>query len=107
MAEDDGEERESLVKTDSMESRWVYQLDDESEIEDDDDDEDENDDEVSELKIGIDSEDEDVVAHRLIRTGPRVDSFDVEALDVPGTHRHDFEVHFSLSSMLIFLCFSR
>ncbi|KMT05029.1 hypothetical protein BVRB_7g171890 [Beta vulgaris subsp. vulgaris] len=91
MAEDDGEERESLVKTDSMESRWVYQLDDESEIEDDDDDEDENDDEVSELKIGIDSEDEDVVAHRLIRTGPRVDSFDVEALDVPGTHRHDFE----------------
>ncbi|XP_021720651.1 potassium transporter 7-like isoform X2 [Chenopodium quinoa] len=91
MAEEDGEERESLVKTDSMESRWVYQFDDESEIGvDDDDEEDDGDDSGS--KNGENSEDEeDVVTHRLIRTGPRVDSFDVEALEVPGTHRHDFE----------------
>lgn len=99
MAEEDGEERESLVKTDSMESRWVYQPDDDSEIEYEDDDE-EGDGIESESKIGIDSEDEDVVAHRLIRTGPRVDSFDVEALEVPGTHRHDFEVRHFLSLFL-------
>ena len=97
MAEEDGEERESLVKTDSMESRWVYQLDDESEIEDYDDDNDADDEDESDSKNGIDSEeedDDDLAAHRLIRTGPRVDSFDVEALEVPGTHRHDFEVIF-------------
>ncbi|KAL2898660.1 Potassium transporter 7 [Bienertia sinuspersici] len=92
MADEDGEERSSLtslVKTDSMDSRWVYDLHDESEIEDDEDDDGGDDD--SQSKIGIDSDDEDVVTHRLIRTGPRVDSFDVEALEVPGTHRHDFE----------------
>lgn len=33
---------------------------------------------------------------RLIRTRPRVDSFDVEALEVNGAQRHDYEVHFYL-----------
>ncbi|XP_074295011.1 potassium transporter 7-like [Silene latifolia] len=82
MASEDGEERGSLVKTDSMESRWVYQDDDVSDI----------DDEGSPSRITGNSEDDDNVEQRLIRTGPRVDSFDVEALDVPGAgHRHEFE----------------
>ncbi|KAL9235378.1 hypothetical protein vseg_010140 [Gypsophila vaccaria] len=91
MAEEHGEERERLVKTDSMESRWVYQDDDDSDIDDDDDDDD--DDGVGSLsRIAGDSDDDDSFGQRLIRTGPRVDSFDVEALDVPGAgHRHEFE----------------
>ncbi|PPS02352.1 hypothetical protein GOBAR_AA18298 [Gossypium barbadense] len=39
----------------------------------------------------VDSEDEDNQEHRLIRTEPRVDSFDVEALEVHGAHRSDYE----------------
>ncbi|XP_074302266.1 potassium transporter 7-like isoform X1 [Silene latifolia] len=86
MASEDSEERGSLVKTDSMESRWVYQDDDISDIDDDDDDE------GSPSRFAENSEDDDNVEQRLIRTGPRVDSFDVEALDVPGAgHRHEFE----------------
>lgn len=85
-----GEERErmeSLVKTDSMESRWVYQDDnDESDFEDDG-----GEGGGSPDVADMDSEDEDNVEQRLIRTGPRVDSFDVEALEVPGAHRNDFE----------------
>ncbi|KAH9623211.1 hypothetical protein KSS87_002423 [Heliosperma pusillum] len=85
MAAEDGEERGTLLKTDSMESRWVYQDDDVSDIDD-------YDDEGSPSRIAGDSEDDDNVEQRLIRTGPRVDSFDVEALDVPGAgHRHEFE----------------
>ncbi|KAK9734679.1 hypothetical protein RND81_04G156500 [Saponaria officinalis] len=86
MAEEDGEERERLVKTDSMESRWVYQDDDDSDIDDDDDDG------GSPSRIAGDSDEDDNVEQRLIRTGPRVDSFDVEALEVPGAgHHHQFE----------------
>lgn len=98
---EDGEERErteGLVKMDSMESRWVYQDDnDESDFEDE-----EAEGQGSPDVADMDSEDEDNVEQRLIRTGPRVDSFDVEALEVPGAHRNDFEVSF-LSS--IFSCF--
>ncbi|KAK9727119.1 hypothetical protein RND81_05G259300 [Saponaria officinalis] len=88
MAEENGEDRARLMKTDSMELRWVYPDDDaDSDIDDVDDD-----DEESQLLIGGDSEDDDDVEQRLIRTGPRVDSFDVEALEVPGVgHRHEFE----------------
>ncbi|GMH01426.1 hypothetical protein Nepgr_003265 [Nepenthes gracilis] len=81
MAED-GEERERLVKMDSVESRWVFQDEDESGIEDD---------EGSPGRMDMESEDEDNVEQRLIRTGPRIDYFDVEALEVPGAHRNDFE----------------
>ncbi|KAK1359260.1 Potassium transporter [Heracleum sosnowskyi] len=38
----------------------------------------------------IDSDEDDNGEVRLIRTGPRVDSFDVESLDVPGAHRNDY-----------------
>jgi hypothetical protein len=75
---------------DSTESRWVFQDEDDSEIDDDDDD-------VfsqrSAAAGGLDSEEEEENAEqRLIRTGPRIDSFDVEALEVPGAVRSDYEV---------------
>lgn len=84
----EGSERSTngrLPSVDSMEFRWVYQ-----------------DEEGSEFggEIGgqdspqRDSDDEDNVEQRLIRTGPRIDSFDVEALEVPGAQKNDFEVHF-------------
>lgn len=40
----------------------------------------------------FDSEDEDNADHKLIRTGPQVDPFDVEALEVSGAHTHYYEV---------------
>ncbi|KAG6421987.1 hypothetical protein SASPL_118548 [Salvia splendens] len=66
---------------DSMESRWVYQDEEGSDIDNDG---------------GLespqrDSDDEDNAEQRLIRTGHRIDSFDVEALEVPGAHKNDFE----------------
>lgn len=91
-----GLEKENVGSSsmDSIESRWVFQ-DDSSEIENGEDDEDENDDD----DIGffsqtndIDSDEEDNAEQRLIRTGPRIDSFDVEALEIPGAHRNEFEV---------------
>lgn len=78
-----------LSSMDSTESRWVFQNDDESEI---DEDEDEVEDGDSGHRTGGDSEDEDNSEQRLIRTGPRIDSFDVEALEVPGALRNDYEV---------------
>ncbi|GAB4837738.1 Potassium transporter 7 [Ancistrocladus abbreviatus] len=81
---EDGQERHRLVQTDPVESRWVFQDEDDMEIED-------NEGEGSPSRMDMDSEDEDNLEHRLIRTGPRVDSFDVEALEVPGAPRNDFE----------------
>lgn len=80
-----------LSSMESTESRWVFQNDDESGI---DEDEDEVDDEDSGHRTGGDSEDEENGEQRLIRTGPRIDSFDVEALEVPGAQRNDYEVQF-------------
>ncbi|KAH9670124.1 Potassium transporter 7 [Citrus sinensis] len=82
---------------DSTESRWVFQNDDESEI---DEDEDEVEDGDSGHRTGGDSEDEDNGEQRLIRTGPRIDSFDVEALEVPGALRNDYE-EFSVGRKII------
>lgn len=79
-----------LSSMDSTESRWVFQNDDESEIDEDDDELGEED---SEHHTGMDSDDDDNGEQRLIRTGPRIDSFDVEALEVPGAQRNDYEVH--------------
>ncbi|CAJ1963491.1 unnamed protein product [Sphenostylis stenocarpa] len=75
---------------DSTESRWVFHDDD-----DNDDSDLENFD--ADLRCGrhaaiVDSEEEeDNAEQRLIRTGPRIDSFDVEALEIPGAHRSDYE----------------
>ncbi|KAF7842593.1 Potassium transporter 7 [Senna tora] len=87
MAEDGDPERGELnggVSVDSTESRWVFQEDeDDSEIEDDEGD--------ARHHYVLDSEDEENGEQRLIRTGPRIDSFDVEALEVPGAQRNDYE----------------
>lgn len=83
---DEDGDPERALSGDSSESRWVFQEDDDpSEIEDYD---------ASDLRHQsmFDSEDEDSADQKLIRTGPRIDSFDVEALEVPGAHRHEFEV---------------
>lgn len=86
------EEINGGTSMDSTESRWVIQDEDEdaSDLENFD----------ADLRFRrhagvVDSEDEDDNAEqRLIRTGPRIDSFDVEALEVPGAHRSDYEVSF-------------
>ncbi|KAL6329160.1 hypothetical protein AAG906_011615 [Vitis piasezkii] len=93
MAEE-GSERENggLVAMDSMESRWVFQDEDETEMEDDDED--------LGLRTALDSEDDENGEPRLIRTGPRIDSFDVEALEIPGAQRNDYE-DFSLGRRII------
>ncbi|KAK3031490.1 hypothetical protein RJ639_036004 [Escallonia herrerae] len=86
MAEE-GSERENgrLASMDSVESRWVFQDEDDSEIDNGEDDVD------SPPHNGVDSEEDDSAEQRLIRTGPRIDSFDVEALEVPGVQRNDLE----------------
>lgn len=87
--------RSNLVKSDSIESRWVFQDEDDS----DGDEEDEGED--SSRRMNFESEeDEDNAEQRLIRTGPRIDSFDVEALEVPGAHRNDYE-DFSLGRNIV------
>ncbi|RZS17770.1 hypothetical protein BHM03_00049961 [Ensete ventricosum] len=83
-----------LAKMDSTESRWVAR-----DEEEDSDEEGES----SSQRMGLESEEEDDnVAQRLIRTGPRIDSFDVEALEVPGAPRNDSEVGgtFALYSLI-------
>ncbi|CAJ2648990.1 unnamed protein product [Trifolium pratense] len=74
---------------DSSESRWVFHEDEDDDVSD-----------IEEYHADLrfrgrntvpDSEDEDNAEQKLIRTGPRIDSFDVEALDVPGVHRNDYE----------------
>lgn len=92
MAEEEEDEIGGLASMDSTESRWVFQDEDDSEIEDDYD----EDDDASQRTANtdaLDSEDEDDNAEqRLIRTGPRIDSFDVEALEVPGAARNEYEL---------------
>ncbi|CAF2119034.1 unnamed protein product [Brassica napus] len=79
-----------LASMDSIESRWVTQDEDDDSVNGADDDDDDDDDEF--YGTGLESEDEEVSEHRLlIRTGRRVDSFDVEALEVPGASRIDYE----------------
>lgn len=73
---------------DSMESRWVYQDEEGSEIDNDGDDRRS----AGDHSPQRDSDDEDNAEQGLIRTGPRIDSFDVEALEVPGAQRNDYEV---------------
>ncbi|XP_019173437.1 PREDICTED: potassium transporter 7-like [Ipomoea nil] len=91
---DEGSEREygGLGSLDSIESRWVFQdEEDESEIYNDGTDAGESGDESLPRNGMYSEDDEDNAEQRLIRTGPRIDSFDVEALEVPGAQRSDFE----------------
>ncbi|XP_062019552.1 potassium transporter 7-like [Rosa rugosa] len=97
--EEGGEINGGVGSLDSIESRWVFQDEDEdSEIDDEDAEED-----VRHRRTVMDSEDDDEddnAEQRLIRTGPRIDSFDVEALEVPGAHRNEYE-DFSLGRKIV------
>ncbi|XVF44758.1 hypothetical protein PTKIN_Ptkin02bG0149600 [Pterospermum kingtungense] len=83
--------RVGLASMDSLESRWVFPDGDDSEIGDEEDDDHNYDEDDAPHRAGLDSEDEDTPEQPLIRTGPRIDSFDVEALEVPGLHRSEYE----------------
>lgn len=83
---ENGHGSNNLSKSDSIESRWVFQPEDDLNSDEEDGGED------SSHRMSFDSdEDDDNAEQRLIRTGPRIDSFDVEALEVPGAHRNDYE----------------
>ncbi|KAJ8529882.1 hypothetical protein K7X08_036717 [Anisodus acutangulus] len=91
---DEGLDRENggLASMDSIESRWVFQDEDDSEIDSADRNTVDGDGDLTPLNgMELDSDDEDNAEQKLIRTGPRIDSFDVEALEVPGAHKNDFE----------------
>ncbi|CAI0448455.1 unnamed protein product [Linum tenue] len=89
-----------LGSMDSVESRWVFQDDDDDSVIDDDEDG------LQRRGTGLDSDEEedddedDNAEQRLIRTGPRIDSFDVEALEIPSAQRSDYE-DFSVSKKII------
>ncbi|KAI3930620.1 hypothetical protein MKX01_037066 [Papaver californicum] len=101
MAEESLIERENggLVAMDSSESRWVFQNDDDSDVDDDD-----NDDLPARMSL-VDSEEDENAETKLIRTGPRIDSFDVEALEIPGAHRNEYEMQDFTMGRKIILAF--
>ncbi|KAH0727205.1 hypothetical protein KY284_003070 [Solanum tuberosum] len=91
---DEGLERENggLTSMESIESRWVFQGEDDLDIDSGDRDTVDGDDDSTTCNgMDLESDDEDNVEQKLIRTGPRIDSFDVEALEVPGVQKNDFE----------------
>ncbi|KAF7803718.1 potassium transporter 7 [Senna tora] len=97
MAEDGGSERGEINgggSMDSIESRWVFQDEDDLEVEDY-----EHEDNLR-YQTMVDSDEEDNCEQRLIRTAPRIDSFDVEALEVPGAQRNDNE-NFSMGRTIV------
>ncbi|XP_026434454.1 potassium transporter 7-like isoform X3 [Papaver somniferum] len=102
MAEESLIERENggLVAMDSSESRWVFQNDDDDSDVDDDD----NDDLPARMSL-VDSEEDENAETKLIRTGPRIDSFDVEALEIPGAHRNEYEMQDFTMGRKIILAF--
>ncbi|KAG5625451.1 hypothetical protein H5410_010669 [Solanum commersonii] len=90
----EGLERENggLTSMESIESRWVFQGEDDLDIDSGDRDTVDGDDDSTTCNgMELESDDEDNVEQKLIRTGPRIDSFDVEALEVPGVQKNDFE----------------
>ncbi|KAK4377197.1 hypothetical protein RND71_003493 [Anisodus tanguticus] len=83
-----------LTSMDSIESRWVFQ--DEYDSDMDSADHATADGSTPPNGLELDSDDDDASVRKLIRTGPRIDSFDVDALEVPGLQRNDFDVSFKL-----------
>lgn len=74
-----------MVKMDSSESRWVFQEQYDAE----------EDGGNFPHHLGFDSEvdeNDENGDQILVRTGPRIDSFDIEALEVPGVRQNDYEV---------------
>jgi hypothetical protein len=98
-AESGGVVRRRLQKTESAEMRWVVPggANEDDEIESSDDGGFDTPVAASGSRGGGFSDEDDgyeedeMLRQRLVRTGPRADSFDVEALDVPGVYRH--QVH--------------
>ncbi|CAN6466791.1 unnamed protein product [Victoria cruziana] len=75
----------------ASESRWVYQEEDRSDENESGKSGGGNDDGEEDLHPWVSSEsDDDNAGQRLIRTGPRIDSFDVELFDVSGAPRSDY-----------------
>ncbi|XP_017225146.1 potassium transporter 7 isoform X2 [Daucus carota subsp. sativus] len=69
--------------------RWIYQDDDEADHQNDAD-FDEYDEDLPPQHV-LDSDEDDNVDYKLIRTEPKIDSFDVEALEIPGFQRNDYK----------------
>lgn len=88
-----GENGRILAKAESIEARWVCQDDDDSDEEEEEEARGGRRDADLSARRSFESEEEEFngAEQRLIRTGPRIDSFDVEALEVPGAHRNDYE----------------
>ncbi|KAJ8571139.1 hypothetical protein K7X08_038111 [Anisodus acutangulus] len=78
-----------LASMDSIESRWVFQ--DEYDSDMDSADHATADGSTPPNGLELDSDDDDASVRKLIRTGPRIDSFDVDALEVPGLQRNDYD----------------
>ncbi|WMV50853.1 hypothetical protein MTR67_044238 [Solanum verrucosum] len=82
-----------LTAIDSIESRWVFQDEYDSDMDSGDHgtaDGDEGSTPRNELELDSDDDDDNAM-RKLIRTGPRIDSFD--ALELPGAQRNDFDGH--------------
>ncbi|EER99435.1 hypothetical protein BDA96_02G329600 [Sorghum bicolor] len=105
-AESGGVVRRRLQKTESAEMRWVVPggANEDDEIESSDDGGFDTPVAASGSRGGGFSDEDDgyeedeMLRQRLVRTGPRADSFDVEALDVPGVYRHQ---EFTLGSCIV------
>ncbi|NP_001346288.1 Probable potassium transporter 14-like [Zea mays] len=105
-AESGGVVRRSLQKTESAEMRWVVPggANEDVEIESSDDGSVDTSATASGSRGGGCSdedegyENDEMLRQLLVRTGPRADSFDVEALDVPGVYRHQ---EFTLGSSIV------
>ncbi|XP_068638076.1 potassium transporter 7-like isoform X2 [Aristolochia californica] len=81
---EEGSERGNggLASMDSIESRWFFQDEENSGVDESDN---------LPLRMSFDSEKEENGEQRLLRTGPRIGSFDVEALEILGAQKHDYE----------------
>ncbi|XP_020578351.1 potassium transporter 7-like isoform X2 [Phalaenopsis equestris] len=86
MAESSERKNGSFAKMGWTESRWVFQYQDGSG--------------ESGAQSRFDTEEEDGEEHKLVRTDPIIDPFDVEALEVSGAERPDYE-EFSLGRNII------
>ncbi|KAG5581054.1 hypothetical protein H5410_051681 [Solanum commersonii] len=85
------EDNVGLTAIDSIESRWVFQDEYDSDMDSGDHgtaDGDEGSTPRNELELDSDDDDDNAM-RKLIRTGPRIDSFD--ALELPGAQRNDFD----------------
>ncbi|XP_075520750.1 potassium transporter 7-like [Primulina tabacum] len=91
MAEGSSRGKSDLSSSDSVDSRWVYQDEEWSQTVNDGEEEGGGSGGAEDSPRQLDSDDEDSGEYKLIRTEPRIDPFDVEALEVRGAQRNNFE----------------